>query len=375
MKKYIIPISLAFLLFSCSKPKEDETKVQEIHILSLSKEEIKTAKIEFVTPETKMVPEKIKVTGLLDVPPQNLITISIPIGGIVKKTDLMEGSKVTKGMTLVTLEHPDYIQIQQDYLEILAKLELSALELNRQKTLTESQISGGKQLEIIKNEIKLLEIKKSSLAAKLKMIYIDPIALAKGTIFKEINIPSTLNGFVQSVKVNPGKYVQPQEVIIEIIDNSHLHCELKVFEKDIMKIKEGDEILFEMVNGDKIVRKASVYLKGKVIDPDKTVRIHGHLEKEDPELIPGMFVTATISSRATSAWKLPLESVVFNNNQYLIFTTTDEKNFEIVKVNLINQDKQFSYFSVDNENDIKDKKIVSKGTFQLMSKAFNTSDE
>ena len=70
----------------------------------------------------------LKLNGIIEVPPQNMIAVSVPLGGYLQSTHLLEGMKVKKGEIIATLEDQQYIQIQQDYL--IAKIRLTLLKKN-----------------------------------------------------------------------------------------------------------------------------------------------------------------------------------------------------------------------------------------------------
>ena len=275
------------ILFSCKnsdKVKETVTAEEsgEIKNVSLNAEQVKNAGIQTGAIEKKELTGVIRCNGVLDVPPQNLVSISAVLGGFVKSTDLLQGMRVKKGQVLCILEHPDYIQLQQDYLDIKSKYEFAKAEYERQKELSADNINSKRTFQEKESEYKSLEAKFGGLEQKLEMININPKALEQGKISRTVTLVSPINGFVKEVNVNIGKYVSQHEVMFEIIDAEHLHAELTVFEKDISKIKEGQKIKFTLPNENGKERTAVVHLIARSISNDKTARIHGHLDQEDP---------------------------------------------------------------------------------------------
>src|SRR5690606_585234 len=106
--------------------------------------------------------------------------------------------------------------------------------------------------------------------------------------------------------------------ICEIVDISHLHVELTVFEKDITSLKKGQKVLF-LINNETQARTASVYLVGKEISPDRTVRVHCHLDEEDTNLLPGMYLTANIETSQKYTKALPSRAIVFSQGKNFVF--------------------------------------------------------
>src|SRR6185295_2820385 len=143
----------------------------------LNEEQFRNASIRLGLVEQRKVHGTIKANGMLDVPPQNLVTISAPLGGFVKNTDLLQGMKVQKGQAIVTLEHPDYIQIQQDYLDLSSQMEFLHLEYRRQEALAKENVNSGKSFELARSNYQSTKAKVQGLQAKLRLINIDPAEL------------------------------------------------------------------------------------------------------------------------------------------------------------------------------------------------------
>ena len=262
----------AFLLLlacatSCSTKEKDDAKKGESDSLSsnevvLNEEQFKNANIRLGQVEQRSINGTIKANGMLDVPPQNLVTVSAPLGGFVKTTDLLQGMKVQKGQVIVTLEHPDYIQIQQDYLDFASQLEFLLLEYQRQEALARENVNAAKALELARSHYFSTKAKVQGLQARLRLINIDPAQLEKGVISSTIRLYAPISGYITQVNVNIGMHVNPTDVMFRIIDNSHLHAEAQVFEKDITKLKVGQNVRF-ILSKDSRERTAKVYLVGK----------------------------------------------------------------------------------------------------------------
>ena len=121
MNKYklrIFCIAVMTVIFaSCGKEAVDESETEEHHddeenVVELSEAQMKNAGIEFGSIEEKQISGTIRVNGVLDVPPQQLVSISAPLGGFLKNTSLLEGSRVKKGQVIASIENLEFIQIQ-----------------------------------------------------------------------------------------------------------------------------------------------------------------------------------------------------------------------------------------------------------------------
>lgn len=360
-------------------PIEEETPSnQNINIVVLNEKQIQLANIQLGKIEKRQMSATIKVNGKLEVPPQQNITISIPYGGFLKNTTLLEGMLVRKGQILAELSHPDYIQFQQDYIILKAQMEFEKANYYRQKELNNNNVSTLKEYQQAQADYATAKAKVAALEQKLKMLHLDPKKIADGKIFASIKIRSPITGYVTLINSNVGAFVPAGSELFRIVDTRHLHVELTAFEKDLPSLKIGQSIRLVLGNEQKN-RQAHVYLIGKEISPERAVRIHGHLDKEDANLIPGTYLKAWIDTDIAKVNSLPTQAVVQYEGATYIFikqkqlTNNGESIFQKVKV--IQGISADDYVEVIlPENFDKNTEVVTYGAFDLLSK-MNLSEE
>ncbi|NOS90987.1 MAG: efflux RND transporter periplasmic adaptor subunit [Cyclobacteriaceae bacterium] len=368
-----LSLCLFIVLMACSssdKPAADAA-THEANGVTLSAEQFKLLDIKLGTPEKKIMSGVINANGMLDVPPQNMVTISAPLGGFVKSTDILQGMRVKKGQTIVMMEHPDYIQLQEDYLLNKNQLEFLELEYNRQQELVKENVSAAKSLQLAKSNYLSTKTKVQGMSAKLKLIGINPTELETGEIKNTITIASPISGFVTQVNVNIGMHVSPTDILFKIVDTEHLHAEAMVFEKDLPNLKIGQRVRV-MLSNENAERMATVFLVGKEISPDRTVRVHCHFEKEDPGLIPGLYFKALIETEASEHLVLPSTAVVAYNNQHFVFVEKDSLHYLMVQVQVGKSQSDFTEVILPAE--LVQAKMVINGTYSLLSILKNTEE-
>jgi len=326
---------LFFSITSCSgdkdheketTKKEDTCAKPEPKEISLSKEQFASAEIETSTLENKGLNDILKVNGKLDVPPQNLVSLSAPLNGFVRSTSMLEGTQVKKGDVLAVLEHPEIAELQQDFVEAKSKFELSEQELKRQQDLNKENVNSIKVLQQTQNDFNLAQAKYRSLEEKIRMAGINKTNVLNGNISGMITITSPINGYVTKVNVNIGKMMNQQDVMFEIVDTEHLHAELTVFEKDITKIKVGQKVRLTLANDANKELTATVHLIGRAFDESRSVRIHCHLDKEDKELLPGMYINAIIELESKEVKCISVNAIVRENEKQYIFIKEEDKS-------------------------------------------------
>ncbi len=366
----LISLCFPFIFITCAPPSEKKNKAAAVEKKSnevvLSDEQFKALKIELGSVESRGLSGSIKANGMLDVPPQNLVSISAPLGGFVKSTEFLQGMHVKKGQVVVVLEHPDYIQLQQDYLDNKNQLEFLEQEYNRQLDLSKENVNALKALQLSKSNYLSTKAKVEGLKAKLKLVNINANEIESGEIKSSVNVISPISGFVSQVNVNVGMHVNPTDIMFRIVDTDHVHAEAQVFEKDIPKLKIG-QLAHILLSNESKERLAKVFLIGKEITPERTVRVHCHLEGEDANLIPGTYFSAIIETGFNSTSALPLSAIVNYEAKHFVFV---EKNAEIHCYKLLEIKTGASdggYMEIDSQlNDFKNK-IVVAGAFELLN--------
>ncbi len=372
-----IPLLLILLLGSCNNS-EKEVNLTETTSEETQKERIYLSKAQFEGEamalgqlNKKRFAETVQTTGVIDVPPQSRALISAFSGGYIKDTPLLVGDQVKKGQRLVTLENPEFITMQQNYLEVVEQLSYLKAEYERQEIMLKEKITSQKSFLKAESDYKSNLARKNSLKKNLEMLNINPALVEAGTIVSQVAIYSPINGNVTRVFVNMGTYVSPADKIMEIMNTDHIHLELKVFEKDLLHLKKGQEISFTIPEASKQEFKGEVHLVGTTIEQNRRIAmVHGHIvEKDAYNFTAGMFVDAQIITGESEFLALPENAVVELDGKNYVLQLVDEdaKGFEFNSVEVkINENYEgFTAFET-NKNLSPDARFLTKGAFILL---------
>ncbi len=340
-------------------------------IVHLSKAQFENAKMEVGQLTEKPFVTAVQTSGIIDVPPQSRAVISAFAGGYIKNTPLLVGNKVSKGQRLVTLENPEFITMQQNYLETAEQLSYLKSEYERQKIMFDEKITSQKSFLKAESEYKSNLARYNSLKKNLEMLNINPASVQAGNIVSAVNIYSPIDGNVTQVFVNTGTYVSSADKIMEIMNTDHIHLELKVFEKDLLQLKKEQEILFTVPEASKEVFKGEVHLVGTSIDPNnRTSLVHGHIdEKDEQNFTAGMFVEAQIVTGTSDQWALPENAVVEmeGKNYVLLIENENAEEFEILSVEVKIGATYNGFTAIENAEEFKpETKFLTKGAFVLL---------
>ncbi len=365
--------------FSCGEKKTEEKPEEEKSQteVALTENQYKTVGIETGLVENRNLNKVIKANGYTTVPPQNSAEVSTLIGGTVKDIFVLEGTFVTKGKVLATIQNLEVIEMQEDYHSATANIEYLQLEYNRQKTLSEENVNPRKTFQEVKAKLAAERARAQAAKNKLEALHIS----TKGST-SVVPILAPISGYVGKISIAKGAYAQTGVSLFEVVDNSQMHLDLNVYEKDLGSISVGQVIDFVLTN------QSNKSIKGKIFginksfsNESKTVAVHAKIESADAKgLIPGMYVSANINITNATVPALPKDAVVRNADKYFVFV--EEEDHQEKSENKENHEKEIHFKALEvipgttdlGFTEVKfideisaNAKVVTKGAFYLLS--------
>lgn len=317
---------------------------------------------------------KLKVNGTITVEPQNYATVCMPLGGFVKSTSIMPGDRVEKGQTLAMLENQEFVDIQQNYLEAKNKFEYAEAEFKRHTELYQEDVYSKSSLQQVTAEYKTLKAQVASYQQKLALIGIDPKKLDEDDISRSVAVISPISGFVKEVNINIGKFVSSSDVLFEIVNSDKLFLELSIFEKEVDKVALNQAIDF-YVNNEQEAHDARIYRTAKSINNDKSYKVYAAVNSKCNKLLPGMYVNAFIATTPKIVSALPSETIVnFEDKDYIfIFDKNKEENgqpfteYRMIEVQKGMVNGKNTEVILPEGIDIQSVQVVIKGAYNLLS--------
>lgn len=372
--KYIF-LAGALALFSCKNDSKTQdqasTITEDAHDdqIEVTNAQFNYSKMELNTLKLEEFSNTVQSTGIINVPLQNRAVVSAFSGGYIKKLPLLVGTKVNKGELLVTLENPEFINIQQNYLEAAEQLRYLKSEYDRQRSLFEENITSQKNFLKAESDYKTTLAKSNSLEKNLEMLNIQPQAVLNGNIVSQVNIYSPINGYITDVLVQTGVYVSPADKIIELINTDHLHLELRVFEKDLMQLSKGQEVFFKVPEASNKTFTGKLNLVGANIDPSTRMAVlQAHIndiEKENFSV--GMFIEANIVTNSEKKEALPEDAVVeLDGKNYVLVLESQDANGYTFHPMEVEIDKTFNGFTSFKTKIDPNATLLTKGGYVLL---------
>lgn len=305
-----------------------EAEKEEAGLIELTEAQYQTVGVKLGRLEQRQMSQLIRVNGTLTVPPGQQVSVSSPYGGILKSASLLAGSSVRQGQTLAVLENPEFIRIQQEYLETVSQLAYQQQEYERQRELSNENVGALKTLQQATAQLGTLRARVGGLRQQLALLGLNPAKLTPETITRIMNVRAPIGGTLTQVNVNRGSYVAANDALFEIMNTAGLLAELTVFEGDLARMQIGQRVRLSVV-GVACERTGRIKLINREVNTDRTVRVYASLDNPASGMArPGTFVKALIETGAASEPALPESAVVQSGNSSQIFVFAGKEDHE-----------------------------------------------
>lgn len=294
MKRILLPLTL--LVFVACNSNQDSATAEATVITTAVSESTPSdsVQVDGITSATSK-PNQVSFNGTIVLPPQRQATVAITMGGIVRNTSLLPGQYVQKGTLLATLDNPDFINLQQSYLDSHAQTEYLKTEYERQKALSSEQAASQKKFQQSKADYLSMQSRLEAAAAQLSLLGVSPADLLKDSIQPLLQVKAPISGYVGSVNMNIGKYIQPGDALCDIIDKTSPMLCLTTYEKDVADMAAGNEVQFRVNGMGKTVFHAVIVSIGQQVDPvNRSLEVYARIKDVNQQFRPGMYVTARI---------------------------------------------------------------------------------
>jgi cobalt-zinc-cadmium efflux system membrane fusion protein len=301
--------------------------------------------IEIVSPQS--IAGVIPATGKILVPENSVAMIGPVNQGRIVRLYAGQGTRVRKGQRLADLESADIDQAEADYLKALADYEnalrssaaevkLAQQSYDRNKQLYEQKITAGKNLQAAEHDLEVAKAagensvngtKAALTAARRKLLIlglnnatID--ALAKKTdLAATFSLNSPIDGIVVERNATVGASVGTDANLFKIIDLSRVWIDADVFEKDLPRVRPGQEVKLKVTAFPESTFSGKVILINSVVDPEtRTVKVRTEVANPDGRLKPDMFANVQIVTDLNrAAISIPQSAVLNDEGKTIVF--------------------------------------------------------
>ena len=369
-------LTLAILFLSCNgsdKPAAGSGAEPDDGLIHVSKAQFEANGMRLGQIASRAFPEVLQVSGTVDVPPESRAAVSAVSGGFVRDFTLLVGDRVRRGQRIVTLENPEFLQLQQQYLETREQLPYLKSEYERQKTLFEERISSEKLFLQAESQYRTALARVNSLGQQLELLNISPKTVESGQLSSLSPVFSPIDGYITQANVRKGSFVSPATEIVEVVNSDHLHLELTVYEKDVQRIRVGQSIRFSLPELSDTLYDARVYLTGTALDENRTVKVHAHLQDEkQAHFLVGMFVRAEIELGGTTPQEymaLPETAIISTGGAayIMVLENSSDKGYAFRQVKVAVGPTTLGYTALQDGSGLDEStQVLVQGAFNLV---------
>jgi len=351
---------------------EQQASTDTSGLVTLSREQLRYAGLEYGSIKKQRLSNDVSARGELILPVNAIVDLVSLYPGMIKTVKARHGEKVRKDQVLAIIYSPEFVEAQQQYLMVKNQLVMLEQDYERQKDLNLEKIASDKYFQKVRSDYNVAEAELSGLALMLEMAGVDIDRLDEGYINPELQVVTPISGILEYIDVNPGKYIMPEERLMQVVNNEGLLLELSVFEKDIMLVRPGQRVTFTLSNLGNIIYEAEVVSVGSTVRQDtRIVKVFASLKESTTGMLPGMFVASEIHTGEDYVDALPEEAVLrTGNNEYVVFYTLPEwqgpdgTSFALVNVNPGNVEDGFTAISLLQDIPA-EAMIVTRGGYYL----------
>lgn len=321
-------VGFSFLSQSKAETPESENQEEEIDFqnIPLSEKQVKAVDLKMGEAQEREMDAMLHVNGSLVLRAQDMGNVSSLMGGIVKNVYVKEGQMVSRGQVVATIENTDVVTLQREYYTAYKESEMARLELDRQKTLASAGAGIKKTLQLSEKNYKVAKANLLGTGRQLQQMGISTKEVAKGKFTTVFPLRAPISGTVSDMQASLGSYADMQTPLMKIRNNHAVECDLNVFEKDIAKVKVGDQVLVSLTNQPGVNVSGRVYGMNQYLNKGtKSVAVHVKLDaKRGAKLFEGMYVSGQIATGRQLCMTLPDKAIVSADGKQYVFALNQQ---------------------------------------------------
>jgi len=317
------------------------------------------------------------VNGQTTLNPQDRADVSPLVGGSLRRIAVIEGSRVAKGQTVAWIENTEIVAMQKEYLQSQTRYQQASRELERQRELQSNNAGVGRNLHQAESDYEIARSAVVGLGCQLRQLGINESEVKRGNIATRIPVRSPIGGFVDKIYKSTGSYANAEQPVLTIVDDSKMHIDINVYEKDMADLKVGQAVDFVLTNNPSAHLSGEIYeFASSFTDKSKSLIAHVRITNRGnaAKLIPGMYVTGTVQKGRSEVDAVPSEAITSSEGKSFVFVLDktegggERKTYSFRRAEVATGAEELGYTQVKPVAGIApNATIVTKGAFYLSS--------
>lgn len=264
---------------------------------------------------TQSVRRTLEAPAQVEAVPARVAHVTPPLTGRVVSIAIQFGDTVAAGDPLFTLDSPDLVAAQTDYLRARSALAQAERVLTRQRDLAAHGIGAQREVEQAQTERELAQSELERARLRLQLLHIDP-----GALGRPLTVRSPIAGRVVALSVAPGEYHDVSDELLTVADLSSVWVTADVQEKDVRRVHTGEEATARLAAYPGEDMSGRVLFVGDLLDPEtRTIKVRIAFSNEAGRLRPGMFASVRFTETAAPEIVIPSAAIVLLGDTNYVF--------------------------------------------------------
>lgn len=288
MNKLIILCPLLWLISGCGEDKASDKNTKDTEILSAeAKDTVISHRASDVENDaaasTLNEPHQQDYMAVVEVKPDASQTLHAPVSGYVRNLRKLPGAKVSAGESLMLIESPDFVQMQEDYLVISAELRYAQAEFERNLSLYQSESISDREYGKSRMEYERLKARQGGVGQRLRLAGIDPSNLTPESINPFVVIRPRSNGTIGELMVGNGELVTPEDPLFRVMDGNRLQLMIRAHPHLADDLVPGSEFDCWHPGDSRVVKGTVISINDVANEENQMVSVIGEI---DPASMP-----------------------------------------------------------------------------------------
>jgi membrane fusion protein, heavy metal efflux system len=281
--------------------------------------------LQVTTIQPRVVRHELNVPATAEADPAKMAKVSPPMPGRVVKLLVRLGEAVKQGTALFTLDSPDLVAAQTDFLKARSAESQADRAYARQKDLCEHGIGAKRDLEQAETERDVAKSELDRATTRLHLLGIDP-----GLVGRPVTVRAPVSGRIIDLNVAPGEYQNdPAAVLMTVADLSTIWVTANVPEKDIQRVIVGEDAVIDFAAYPGEHFTGRVAFVGEVLMTEtRSVRVRIELANSNGRLKPGMFARVILRGKEAPEIVVPTTALQVRGDRSYLYVEKTPWTFE-----------------------------------------------
>ncbi|WP_321390393.1 efflux RND transporter periplasmic adaptor subunit [Emcibacter sp.] len=336
------------------------TPAQAQESITLEMTRLKSLGIETSTPEAVKTVWSMAYPAEVVIPNNQIQIVTSLYPGLVKILYVGEGDRVTAGQSLAEIASPAFLEAQQDYLDVLATLEMEQKNFARDSMLLEEGVISEKRFQaarvaLSQAENGLARQKQALIFAGLDAGQVDRLGKSR-RIFPTLTLTASFDGTVLEQMVRTGERIDEATALYSVGRMTSLWLEIHVPAAQVGHMEIGGRVRLETLG----LEGEIISLGGMIHEEDQGVLVRATVTEKVDRLIPGQFVTVRLEQGFGSrqGYRIPRQAIFRDAEGAYIFRQ-NSSGFTLLPITIMAEEQDAVVIEVEADLLDRDRIAVS----------------